>query len=179
MPVYRFTEYMLMWKQAPLFVPGHEEEVVLQISRVASLTLLCLYLLYLLFSLRTHENLFRPEAPDSYYSDYYSDIMSDDEDEDEESSVDQRTAIVVLFSSIALLAFCIFHLMRDVDAVIQTRSVTTNSLGFIFIPFACSGAKNAIAVDLAIKNEMEKVSIHIVNCIECFFNLTFLYHPSH
>lgn len=117
--------------------------------------------------MRTHENLFRPEVPESYYSDHYSDITSEDEDEDEdeESSVDQRTAVVVLFSSIALLSFCISHLMRDVDAVIQTRNVTTNSLGFIFIPFACTGAKNAIAVDHAIKNEMEKVSTDIANCI--------------
>lgn len=48
--------------------------------------------------------------------------------------------------------------MKTFDAVIQTRNVTASSLGFIFIPFACSGAKNAIAVDLATKNDMDRVS---------------------
>lgn len=48
--------------------------------------------------------------------------------------------------------------MKHFYAVIETRNVSSSSLGFIFIPFACSGAKNAIAVDLAMKNDMDRVS---------------------
>lgn len=48
--------------------------------------------------------------------------------------------------------------MRNLPEVIETRNVTLRSLGFIFVPFACSGAKNAIAVDLAMKNDMDQVS---------------------
>lgn len=48
--------------------------------------------------------------------------------------------------------------MRNLPEIIETRNVTLRSLGFIFVPFACSGAKNAIAVDLAMKNDMDQVS---------------------
>lgn len=60
-----------------------------------------------------------------------------------------------------MLIFCVVNLMKTFDAVIQTRNVTPSSLGFIFIPFACSGAKNAIAVDLAMSNDMDRVRLPI------------------
>lgn len=140
-----------------VFDLGQDDEYILIVSRGASITLLCLYLLYLWFSLRTHRNLFRYEAPlywdDGSYVEYGY--------EHEEPPVKRQTAVVILLCSTLMLIFCVVNLMKSFDAVIQTRNVTPSSLGFIFIPFACSGAKNAIAVDLAIKDDMDGVRLPI------------------
>lgn len=122
------------------------------VSHGASITLLCLYLLYLYFSLHTHPNLFRRSVL------WDDDNSAEDECEKNEGPIQRRTACIILLSSILMLTFCAVHLMRNLPAVIETRNVTPRSLGFIFVPFACSGAKNAIAVDLAMKNDMDQVS---------------------
>lgn len=121
-------------------------------------------MLYLWFSLHTHRRLFWGSPV--YDATSEDESENEDEDEDDEAPVDLRTAIVVLLSSILMLVFCIVHLMRSFDAVIETRNVTVRSLGFIFIPYACSGAKNAIAVDLAMKNDMDGVGL-LVSMYSC------------
>lgn len=131
------------------------DEYVLIVSRGVSLTLPSLYLLYLYFSLHTHPNLFQAET-------WYPRESDDDDDVLEaEASVKRSTALAILLCSISMLIFCIIHLTRTFDAVIRTRNVTAGSLGFVFIPFACTGAKNAIAADLAMKNDMNRVRFPI------------------
>lgn len=162
---FRRADSQLTNDQVKGFDLGQDDQYILTVSRGASLALLCLYLLYLCFSLHTHPNLFQGELSDSRDDrdeyEYEYEVEEEEEDENEEAPVERRTAIFVLLCSISMLIFCIVHLMGSFDAVIQTRNVTASSLGFVFIPFACSGAKNAIAVDLAMKNDMDRVSFSI------------------
>lgn len=127
------------------------------------MVLVTIYLIYLLFSTRTHKNLFGDDFPDS----------EDDDTAEEQVKVDPRTAVAILCLSLLMLAFCIKHLIRSFSAVKKLHNLTDKSLGFILIPLACSGAKHGIAVDSATGS--------FVNMVSLFFRIdskvAFLYAP--
>lgn len=134
--------------------PEAAHNSVLILSRGTSVILLLLYVLYLYFQLRTHKNLFNPEAPEE------SSEQHDDEEEDgeEEASMSAWSAAVVLVAVTVVISFCADYLVDAIDPIVATGKISKNFIGLILIPIVGNAAEHVTACVVAIKDKMDLVS---------------------
>lgn len=121
-------------------------EVVLFLSRGIAITLLVLYILYLLFSLKTHKPLFSDEPG------------SDEEDVSAEAanlSLGPIAAIVWLAVSFTCVTLCTVALVSSIRG--STWKVKKPFLAIILFPFLANVTDYLSACTVALKDEMDIV----------------------
>lgn len=128
------------------------KESVLILSRATAIILLIMYCMYLYFQLKTHKNLFNPEAPE---------VLEDEADEDE--SVEDETlsawsAASILVGVTLIISFCADYLVDSIDPIVASGALSKNFIGLILIPIVGNAAEHVTACVVAIKNKMDLVS---------------------
>ncbi|KPM35536.1 Vacuolar calcium ion transporter [Neonectria ditissima] len=116
---------------------------VLTLSRGTAIMLLLLYVLYLVFQLRTHSNLFDAEN------------QSGEEHEPEEPSMGPIAAAVVLVITTILVAICADYLVGSIDPLVETAGISKAFIGLILIPIVGNAAEHVTAVVVACRDKMD------------------------
>ena len=113
--------------------------VALILSRATAIILLLLYILYLVFQLRTHSNLFRAQG----------------ELEAEQPSLGAISAAAVLLVVTVLVAVCAEYLVGGIDDLVETANISKAFIGLILIPIVGNAAEHVTAVVVALRNKMD------------------------
>lgn len=117
---------------------------VLVLSRGTAIILLLLYVLYLVFQLRTHSNLFDAETQNN-----------GEEHEEEEPKLGPVAAGVVLVVVTVLVAVCAEYLVGSIDSIVESGKISKSFIGLILIPIVGNAAEHVTAVVVAIRNKMD------------------------
>ncbi|MAK04785.1 MAG: calcium/proton exchanger [Euryarchaeota archaeon] len=117
----------------------HSIETIVNLSRVASIILLGLYGLFLLFQLKTHSHLF----------------VNSTHHEEEEASLTMKQAIILLVSSTVLVAVMAEFLVGSIEHSAEALGWPPLFIGVILIPLFGNAAEHFTAVTVAGKNKMD------------------------
>jgi Ca2+:H+ antiporter len=118
---------------------------ILTLSRGTAIILLLLYVLYLVFQLRTHSNLFDAENQDN----------DDEPHEPEEPAIGPIAAAGVLVVTTLLVAVCADYLVGSIDELVESSGISKAFIGLILIPIVGNAAEHVTAVVVAVRDKMD------------------------
>ena len=121
-----------------------KDQNILILSHGTAVILLILYVLYLLFQLKTHTEFF-------------------DEEENEESGGEEKeaeilspwAAAVALVLVTVLVAICAEYLVDSIDSIVETAHISKTFIGLILLPIVGNAAEHVTACVVAYKNKMD------------------------
>jgi Ca2+:H+ antiporter len=123
---------------------GSKTDSILVLSRGTAIILLVLYVLYLIFQLRTHSNLFEPESQNNA-----------EDHEAEEPTLGPVAASIVLVVVTVLVAICAEYLVGSIETIVETTQISKAFIGLILIPIVGNAAEHVTAVVVALRNKMD------------------------
>lgn len=136
--------------------PGSSDELILSLSRGVSIILLLLYILYLVFQLRTHKSLFEEqaqEADDGIIATSLPGESSGDKTEPERLTL--TGALVVLLACTVIVSVCADYLVGSIDNIVETSGLSKTFIGLIVIPIVGNAAEHVTAIVVAMKDKMD------------------------
>mmetsp|Transcript_8992 Transcript_8992/g.12783 ORF Transcript_8992/g.12783 Transcript_8992/m.12783 type:complete len:559 (+) Transcript_8992:42-1718(+) len=113
-----------------------QDEHVLQISRLAAVFLVIMYIQLLIFQLKTHTDIFEDE-------------------DDEEPVMSMTVALVGLCVVTLMLAFLSDYLVDSIDGYVESSGVSRTFVGLIILPLVGNAVEHMTAVSVAMKNKMD------------------------
>ncbi len=125
-----------------------KEDNVLILSRGTAIILLIIYILYLVFQLRTHTDLFDEEQNGN------SDENGDHKQEEPEILSPVAAGIALLAVTICV-AVCAEYLVDSIDAIVATAHISRTFVGLILLPIVGNAAEHVTAVVVALKDKMD------------------------
>lgn len=124
------------------------KQKILMLSHGTAIILLVLYVLYLLFQLKTHTKLFDPENENQAGEE-------NDDDTQEGQTLNPVAAAVALVIITILVAVCAEYLVGSIDSIVQTAGISKTFIGLILLPIVGNAAEHVTAVVVAWKNKMD------------------------
>lgn len=119
------------------------EANILVLSHGTAIILLVLYILYLVFQLRTHSELFDAEQ------------AAADEDAPEEPLMSPWAAAGVLIVVTIAVAICAEFLVDSIDSLVATAHISKTFVGLILLPIVGNAAEHVTAIVVAVKDKMD------------------------
>ncbi len=120
-------------------IQGDDGGGVINLSHAAALILIVLYGLFLLFQLRTHQELFATDVAH----------------EDEHANMSKREAIALLIGATVLLGWMAEILVHSVTEAAESLSLSPLFIGVILLPFFGNAAEHFTAVTVAKRDKMD------------------------
>lgn len=126
-----------------------DDENVLEISRISSIFLILLYILLLIFQLKTHSHLFA------------------DADDHEEASITFFQALGGLTLTTAMITVLSNWLVDSIDGFVLETGASKTFVAVIIIPIVGNAVEHITAVTFAMKNKMDlSMSIALGSCTQ-------------
>ena len=126
------------------------EDNILILSHGTAIILLILYVLYLVFQLKTHSDMFEEEGgPEG---------ADDEEGGDKQQEAQILTpwaAGVALVVITVAVAVCAEYLVDSIDAIVQEAHISKTFIGLILLPIVGNAAEHVTAVVVSLKNKMD------------------------
>lgn len=119
------------------------EDNILVLSHGTAIILLLVYVMYLVFQLRTHADLFEAESQD------------EDGQEEEAKILGPWAAGAALVLVTVVVAVCAEFLVDSIDSLVETAHISKTFIGLILIPIVGNAAEHVTAVVVAYKNKMD------------------------
>ncbi|KAG0372134.1 hypothetical protein BGX24_000691 [Mortierella sp. AD032] len=121
-------------------VPDHvlQASGVRNLSHGTAIVLLFVYILYLVFQLKTHEHLYATES-----------------EEEEVPLIPLWLGVVLLLAVTVVVAFCAEFLVGSIEGLSESWGLTHIFIGLILLPIVGNAAEHATAVTVAMKNKMD------------------------
>lgn len=131
---------------------------VLAVSRGTAIILIVLYILYLVFQLRTHAGLFHDDVPEPD-EDATEDIdpentQSKHHNEEIETMLGPKGALTCLVVTTVCVAFCAEFLVDSINEIVATTSMSKTFIGLILLPIVSNAAEHVTAVIVSWKGKM-------------------------
>jgi len=123
--------------------PRPTNERLLTLSRTCAFILGIIYILYLVFQLKTHSELFEEEEDDEL------------SEGDTKISMSLAAGVVMLFLITVLVVCCSEFLVGSLEGVIVQLGLNQVFIGIILLPIIGNAAEHVSAVTVAMKNKME------------------------
>lgn len=120
------------------------DDNILILSHGTAIILLILYVLYLVFQLRTHTGLFDAEEQ-----------AEEDTAESEEPHMGPWAAAGVLIVVTIVVAVCAEYLVDSIDSLVETAHISKTFIGLILLPIVGNAAEHVTAVVVALKDKMD------------------------
>ena len=117
---------------------------ILILSHGTAVILLILYVLYLLFQLKTHAALFDEEQSEDGGS-----------EEKEPDILSPPAAAVALIIVTVLVAVCAEYLVDSIDSIVETAHISKTFIGLILLPIVGNAAEHVTACVVAYKDKMD------------------------
>jgi Ca2+:H+ antiporter len=115
------------------------DDQVMILSRGTSIILLILYVLYLLFQLRTHHKFF----------------TATEEEDTQDHLLSAPIAGLWLVVVTILVSVCADYLVDSIDSLVETTHISKTFVGLILIPIVGNAAEHVTAVVVSYKNKMD------------------------
>jgi len=110
------------------------------LSHGTAIVLLAVYILYLLFQLKTHKTLY---------------ASANEEEETETPLLPLWLGIVLLFAVTVVVAFCAEFLVSSIEGLSASWGITHVFIGLVLLPIVGNAAEHVTAVSVAMKNKMD------------------------
>jgi Ca2+:H+ antiporter len=123
-------------------VPKVSDGDILFLSRGASICILVVYVLYLVFQLKTHAQFFIDETSDS------------DFETDDDVYLTPVDAVFALFTVTVLVSLCADYLVSSIDSIVEETGMSKTFIGLILLPIVGNAAEHVTAVMVAMKDKM-------------------------
>ena len=134
---------------------SESKSIILIISRGTALVLLVLYVMYLVFQLKTHSDIFDEERHQR------------DDEEDESLRPNIWTAGLTLATVTCMVAACANYLVGSINSFVESAQVSKIFVGLILIPIIGNAAEHTTAVIVAWKNNMElAIAVALGSCLQ-------------
>ena len=128
----------------------NQEKNILILSHGTAVILLLLYVLYLIFQLKTHSELFDAKGEEE------QDGEDEADGEQEEGRVlSPPAAGVALVLITVLVAVCAEFLVDSIDSIVQTAHISKTFIGLVLLPIVGNAAEHVTAVVVAMKDKMD------------------------
>ncbi|CAI5757393.1 unnamed protein product [Candida verbasci] len=143
--------------------PGTSDDLILSLSRGVSIILLVIYIFYLLFSLKTHKQLFE-ETNGEIIEEQHEDLSDDNIITNSLKSKDQIqkekhlnvvSGLIVLLVTTILVSLCADYLVGSIDEIVETSGLSKTFIGLIVIPIVGNAAEHVTAIIVAMKDKMD------------------------
>lgn len=136
--------------------PDSEADLkILSLSRGVAIILLVLYILYLVFQLRTHKALFEEQSQED---DGIITLSVPPEGTVTKSDLEHLTiagSLSVLVVATVLVSFSADLLVGSIDDIVELLGLSKTFIGLIVIPIVGNAAEHATAVIVAMKDKMD------------------------
>lgn len=131
------------------------QKAVLMVSRGTAIVLLILYIMYLIFQLKTHSDLFDEENG------------QESDQEEVAQTLSQKAAGMTIILVTVMVAICANYLVKSINPFVETARISKTFLGLILIPIIGNAAEHTTAVVVAWKNKMElAIAVAIGSCLQ-------------
>jgi len=117
---------------------GTHPEDTLMISRISSIVIACVYVMFLVFQLYTH-----------------ADNFGGDEEEEEEILMSAPASLMLLFAATCVVALCSEYLVASIEGVSEEYGLPKAFIGVILLPIVGNAAEHATAVTSAARGKMD------------------------
>lgn len=136
--------------------PGSSDTLILSLSRGVSIILLVVYILYLLFQLKTHKSLFEEQAQEADDGIITTSLPPDESDvKPEEQKLSVLSSIIVLIVATTLVSVCADYLVGSIDDIVESSGLSKTFIGLIVIPIVGNAAEHVTAIIVAMKDKMD------------------------
>lgn len=126
---------------------------ILSFSRGVSVVLLSLYILYLVFQLKTHKALFEEQAHED--DGIITTSLPTDGHKPESESLSVTGALSVLVAATILVSICADYLVGAIDDIVELSGLSKTFIGLIVLPIVGNAAEHATAIIVAMKDKMD------------------------
>ena len=123
-----------------------KEDNVLILSHGTAIILLIIYMLYLIFQLKTHTQLFDEEE--------HADGEGNQKQQEPEILKPWAAAVALIAVTICV-AVCAEYLVDSIDSIVATAHISKTFIGLILLPIVGNAAEHVTAVVVALKNKMD------------------------
>lgn len=133
---------------------------ILDVSRATAVILIALYIVYLVFQLKTHSNLFSDDDPDddedadTAAQEAAPDYAQAKATEQEEHTLGPQGALTCMVISVILVGFCAEFLVDSIEDVVESTPITKTFMGLILLPIVSNAAEHVTAVVVSYKGKM-------------------------
>ena len=121
-----------------------KEDKILLLSHGTAIILLILYVMYLVFQLKTHSKLFDEESEDD-----------EDGEQKEAEILSPPAAVVALIIITVAVAVCAEFLVGSIDDIVETAHISKTFIGLILLPIVGNAAEHVTACVVAWKDKMD------------------------
>lgn len=136
--------------------PGSSDTLILSLSRGVSIILLVVYILYLLFQLKTHKSLFEEQAQEADDGIITTSLPPEESDaKPEEQKLSVLSSIMVLIVATILVSVCADYLVGSIDDIVESSGLSKTFIGLIVIPIVGNAAEHVTAIIVAMKDKMD------------------------
>lgn len=125
---------------------------ILVLSRGTAVILLVLYCAYLFFVLRTHKELFEPEAQ---AVGAVGDVETHHSDPEEDPILSPWSAALVLIATTVIISYAADYMVDSIDDIAASGAISKTFIGLILIPIVGNAAEHVTACVVAVKNKMD------------------------
>ena len=123
------------------------------LSHGTAIILLILYVLYLIFQLKTHAKLFDEEENEVAHGGDEGD--AEEPEAPEEPTLSPWAAGVALVIITIAVAVCAEYLVDSIDSIVETAHISRTFIGLILLPIVGNAAEHVTACVVAYKNKMD------------------------
>lgn len=135
--------------------PNSDADIkILSMSRGVSVILLVLYILYLVFQLKTHKVLFEEQAQEADDG-IITSVPADSSSKTEDEHLSVIGSLSVLVVTTILVSFCADYLVGAIDDIVELSGLSKTFIGLIVIPIVGNAAEHATAIIVAMKDKMD------------------------
>ncbi|CCE79624.1 Piso0_001701 [Millerozyma farinosa CBS 7064] len=135
---------------------------ILALSRGTSVVLLIVYILYLLFQLKTHKALFeeQSEADDGLITASFAEEQAGEapdalQSKDGVSHLSVTSAMAILTLATVFVSICADYLVGSIDSIVESSGFSKTFLGLVVIPIVGNAAEHVTAIVVAMKDKMD------------------------
>lgn len=127
------------------------------LSHGTAIILLILYVLYLIFQLKTHSYLFDEHPPKRPNDEEHSSPESGEgpEQQEEEVTLNPWAAGTALVVITVVVAICAEFLVGSINTIVETAHISKTFIGLILLPIVGNAAEHVTAVVVAYKDKMD------------------------
>lgn len=118
------------------------DQKILILSHGAAIILLILYVMYLVFQLKTHHYLFDEENAEGA-------------EQEEPAILSPWSAGVALVVITIMVAVCAEYLVDSIDSIVETAHISKTFIGLILLPIVGNAAEHVTACVVAYKGKMD------------------------
>lgn len=130
--------------------PEDSRRSILLLSRGTAIILLLLYVMYLVFQLKTHASLFEETSASDTEGQ-----QTRPEDEHEEHILNPLAAGIALIIVTVLVSICAEYLVGSIEGIVEKTGMSKTFIGLVLIPIVGNAAEHVTAVVVSYKNKMD------------------------